>query len=71
MIQSILFEKEKKSISSVKKWITEHGYIYNDKASNYYRVHQVDPKKLEVKGYKFNMKLIDKKRNIYLVLAYK
>ena len=67
MIQSIIFEK---------KWITEHGYIYNDKASNfkttnYYRVRQVDPKKLEVKGYKFNMKLIDKKRNIYLVLAYK
>ena len=54
MIQSIIFEKEKNSISSVKKWITEHGYIYNDKASNfkttnYYRVHQVDPKKLRLK----------------------
>jgi len=76
LVQSVLFKKSENTLNSAKEWVSKHGYKWNDtapnfKTTNFYRVRQLDPKNLENLNYKFRNHIIDKKRRIYLILAYK
>ena len=71
IIQRIIFDKSKNTLSECISWLKKHDYkinmnTYNFNSKNYYRFRQVDPKP----KYYYTMKCIDKKRNIKLVLAY-
>jgi hypothetical protein len=76
IIQSVLFDKYLNNFDFVKSWILTHGFIFNDmepnfRTQNYYRVRQVNPKRLKRLNYNFRLKLVDSVRMIYFVIAYK
>ena len=76
IVQSVLFKKSENTLNAAKEWITNHGYKWNDtapnfKTKNFYSVRQLDPTNLEKYNYKFKNYIVDKKRRIYLILAYK
>lgn len=73
-LQSIIFNKHINSLPFVYDWIDKTGYeiMKIDETKNYYRVRQLDPRKIEQLGYtNYHNRLIDPELQIYFVLAYK
>lgn len=54
IVQSVLLRKEKFSLDEAKDWILNHGYklVKVDTTPEYYRFRQMDPKHLEILGYR-------------------
>lgn len=59
IIQSVIFEKNKWSVSNAKKWLKKHGYFNDDldEKKNVYRFRQWNPESLEDKRYYITQKL--------------
>ena len=73
-LQSVMFSRHNNSIDDAMQWLNLYGHqpIKIDITKNFIRTRLLEPKEIEKEGYKFYVnKLIDKKRDILLVLAYK
>lgn len=74
IVQSVIFDKDKYSISSARKWLKENNYVFNskvDKQLNVLRFRQVDPLTIENKGFTdYKVKPLGDS-GIQLILSYK
>lgn len=73
LVQSIIFHKNKFSISSAKKWLKENGYKCSkvDEESNTIRFRQISPITIKTQGYtEYHNKTLGDS-GIILVIAYK
>ena len=72
IVQSVVFDKSKHTIKDAKKWLKDNGYKSPkvDEESNTIRFRQLDPTKMEKKGYtKYRNKTLGNS-GISLVLSY-
>ena len=54
VVQSVLLRKDKFSLDEAKGWLLNHGYKFYkvDMTPEFYRFRQVEPKHLELLGYR-------------------
>ena len=73
IVQSVIFDKDKFTDKSARKWLKKHNYIWDqklDERKNVLRYRQIDPEIIEKKGYK-NYHNKDLGNGIILCIAYK
>jgi len=68
IVQSVIMNKHINTLPQAIAWLKKHGYDIRkiEETANYWRFRQVTPKKI----YHFSTKLINKYKQIYLILEY-
>jgi hypothetical protein len=71
LVQSILFNKSKWDLKESRKWLRENGYKSTkvDEKEHFLRFRQVDPTKLEKRGFYFRTKKLGNS-GIEFIIAY-
>jgi hypothetical protein len=73
VIQSIIFDKDKYSITKAKKWLRTNGYIAPkvDESDGFHRFRQIDPEVVDKEGFTEYRTIPIGDESIKLIIAYK